>query len=323
VKDGEARTDILHKAHVEIAQTWKLWNKEKKMSDSVNTLGFIGLGVMGSRMCRNLARKSGKPVVGFDLNTARAAEIAEFGIEIVANPAEVAARADIVFLCLPGEPQVRDLCFGDDALVHNMRGGTTLVDMTTATVAINREVAAALASKAVAFADAPVARGVPSAEDGTLAITVGASDEVLAHIDPYLRCMGTDISHCGDVGTGQVLKLMNNMLIFQTVSALSEAMAIATRAGVDRTKVFDILSHGSADSFALRRHGSFMTSGDYPDDWFPIDYSVKDLGYALSLAEEFKVDAEVAKVAMQRLQSAQTQGWGHLYSPAIYKLFEE
>ncbi len=288
-----------------------------------NTLGFIGLGVMGGRMCRNLAAKSGKPVVAYDISEERAAVLAKHGVTIAGSPAEVAADADIIFLCLPGEPQVRDLCFGSGALVEHMRAGSTLVDMTTATVAINREVAAALGEKQVDFADAPVARGVPSAEDGTLAITVGATDAVLARIDPYLRCMGTDISHCGDVGTGQVLKLMNNMLIFQTVSALAEAMAIATRAGVDRDKVFDILSHGSADSFALRRHGAFMTTGDYPNDWFPIDYSIKDLGYALSLAEEFDVKADVAQVAMQRLQEAKERGWGHLYSPAVYKLFEE
>ena len=291
--------------------------------NDIHKLGFIGLGVMGARMCRNLARKSGKPVIAYDINSSACDNLAADDVEIASSPAAVAASADIVFLCLPGEQQIRDLCFGDSALVEAMRPGTVLVDMTTATVDINREVAAALSQRGVDFADAPVARGVPSAEDGTLAITVGASEPVLAHIEPYLRCMGTEISHCGDVGTGQVLKLMNNMLIFQTVSALSEAMAIATRAGVDRSKVFDILSRGSADSFALRRHGSFMTSGDYPDDWFPIDYSLKDLRYALALAESLEVDAAAAKVAERRLEQAQARGWGRLYSPAIYKLFEE
>ena len=288
-----------------------------------HTLGFIGLGVMGGRMCKNLAKKSGHTVVAFDMDASKAEALAEFGVEALPTAADVAARASAIFLCLPGAPQVRALCFGDGKLVASMRAGSTLIDMTTATVDVDREVAAALADKGVDFADAPIARGVPSAEDGTLAITVGASDAVFARIEPWLRCMGTEISHCGDVGTGQVLKLMNNMLIFQTVTALAEAMAIATRAGVDRSKVFDILSRGSADSFALRRHGSFMTSGDYPDDWFPIDYSLKDIGYALDLAESVGVDAEVAKTAKTRLAQAQERGWGHLYSPAIYKLYED
>ena len=289
------------------------------------TLGFIGLGVMGGRMCRNLARKSGKPVLGYDTVPARIAECtgAGVGIEAGASVADVAARADMVFLCVPGEPQVREVCFGAGGLVEHARAGQTIVDMTTATVAVNREVAAALAARGADFADAPIARGVPSAEDGTLAITVGASAEVLARIEPYLRCMGTEISHCGGVGTGLVMKLMNNMLLFQTVSALAETMAIATRAGVDRSKVFEVLSKGSADSFAMRRHGACMTAGEYPDDQFPTTYSLKDLRYALDLAERTGVDARGAKLVEERFVEAIDKGYGHLYSPVIYRLFEE
>jgi 3-hydroxyisobutyrate dehydrogenase-like beta-hydroxyacid dehydrogenase len=195
--------------------------------------------------------------------------------------------------------------------------------MTTATVEINREVAAALAAKGADFADGPVARGVPAAENGTLAITVGASDAVFERIKPYLACMGTEISHCGGIGTGQVLKLMNNMLIFQTVTALAEAMAIATRAGVDRARVFEILSRGSADSYCMRKHGSHMTTGKYPDDQFPITYSLKDLRYALSLADTVGVDAESAKLAEKKLLEAIDKGYGNLYSPALYKLFDD
>ena len=289
------------------------------------TLGFIGLGVMGGRMCRNLARKSGKRVLGYDTVPARIAECtgAGVGIKAGANVADVAARTDMVFLCVPGEPQVREVCFGAGGLVEHVRAGQTIVDMTTATVAVNREVAAALAAGGADFADAPIARGVPSAEDGTLAITVGASAEVLARIEPYLRCMGTEISHCGGVGSGLVIKLMNNMLLFQTVSALAETMAIATRAGVERSKVFEVLSKGSADSFAMRRHGACMTAGEYPDDQFPTTYSLKDLRYALDLAERTGVDARGAKLVEERFVEAIDKGYGRLYSPVIYRLFEE
>ena len=140
---------------------------------------------------------------------------------------------------------------------------------------------------------------------------------------PYLKCMGGDISHCGGIGNGQVLKLMNNMLIFQNVTALAEAMAIATRAGVDRSKVFDILSKGSADSYAMRKHGAHMVSGEYPDDQFPVTYSLKDIGYALDLAEKVGVDAQSAKHAESRLKLAADNGLGNYYSPVIYKLLEE
>ena len=179
-----------------------------------------------------------------------------------------------------------------------------------------------MAEKSVDFADAPVARGVPSAADGTLAITVGASPEVFERITPLLSHMGTDISHCGEIGTGQVLKLMNNMVLFQSVSALAEALAIATRAGVARDRLFEILSHGSADSFAMRRHGAWMAKDEYPDDLFSTVYSLKDLRYALALAESVGVDAKGAKLVGERFLEAIDRGYGHLYSPVIYKLLE-
>ena len=293
------------------------------MTGDPSTLGFIGLGVMGGRMCRNLARKSGKPIVGYDVVPARVAECAGAGVDAGASVADVVTRADIVFMCLPAEPQVREVCFGPGGVVAHAQAGGTVVDMTTATADVDREVATALVAKGVDFADAPVARGVPAAENGTLAITVGASEEVLARIEPYLRCMGAEISHCGGVGNGQVMKLMNNMLVFQTVSALAEAMAIATRAGVDRARVFEILSRGSADSYVLRKHGTHMTSGEYPDDQFPTTYSLKDLRYALDLAERSGVDARGAKLVEERFVEAIEKGYGHLYSPVIYRLLEQ
>lgn len=288
-----------------------------------NSLGFIGLGVMGGRMCRNLAQKSGKPVFGFDQDMGRAAALAAHGVSPVGSVAEVAEAADIVFLCLPGEPQVRGVCLGPDGLVNHLAPGKILVDMTTATVAVARNVAEACTSKGVGFADAPVARGVPAAEAGTLSITVGAEPALFAHLKRYLGCMGEEISHCGGVGTGQVLKLMNNMVLFANVSTLAEAMAIGSRAGVDRKTLFDTLARGSADSYALRKHGQHMISGEYPDDQFPITYSLKDLGYALDMAAEVGVDAKGAKLVRERFEESVARGDGQLYSPAVYKLFEE
>lgn len=289
----------------------------------IERLGFIGLGVMGGRMCRNLARKSGKPVIGYDIEPEKAVALSNFGVDAAGSVTEVVESTDMIFICVPGEPQVREVAFAKDGVVESARAGQTVVDMTTATVEVNREVAAALAEKGVDFADAPVARGVPAAEDGTLSIMVGADDEVLARIRPFLECMGTDISHCGGVGAGQVMKLMNNMLVFENVSAIAEAMAIATRAGVERARVFEILSRGSADSFVMRKHGRHMTTGEYPDDQFPTTYSLKDIGYALDLAEKVGVDAAGARLAQSRLQQAADRGLGRYYAPVIYKLFED
>ncbi|MFT5394323.1 MAG: 3-hydroxyisobutyrate dehydrogenase-like beta-hydroxyacid dehydrogenase [Gammaproteobacteria bacterium] len=291
--------------------------------EQAQRLGFIGVGTMGGRMCRNLATRSGLPVTAFDVSASNVEALADAGVTASASVAALTAAVDIIFMCLPGEPQIREVGFGPQGLVANVRAGQIVVDMTTATVGVEKELADALAAKGVEFADAPVAKGVPSAGDGTLSITVGASAALFSKIEPLLKTMGTEISHCGDIGTGQVVKLMNNMMVFQTVSALSEAMAIGTRAGVDRSKLFEFLSHGSADSFVLRRHGSWMTKGEYPDDLFPTTYSQKDLGYALALAEDVGVDAKGAKVVMERFAEAIEKGYGSMYSPVIYKLLED
>jgi 3-hydroxyisobutyrate dehydrogenase-like beta-hydroxyacid dehydrogenase len=295
-------------------------NREKIMAE-IHMLGFIGVGVMGGRMCRNLAAKSGKQVIAHDVDMDKVAALADAGVNAAAPVADVVQKTDLIFMCLPGEPQVRDVCLGEDGILTHARAGQTVVDMTTATAHIARHLCAKFADKSVDFADAPVARGVSSAEDGTLSIMVGGSGEVLARIKPYLACMGTDITHCGDVGTGQVMKLMNNMIVFQNVSALAEALAIGSRAGVDGALLFETLSRGSADSFALRKHGmQYMVKGEFPDNLFPVTYSLKDLRYALQLAEEYNVDAKGAKLVEQRFLEAIDKGYENLYNPVIYKL---
>ncbi len=264
----------------------------------ISTIGFIGLGAMGGPMCHNLARTSPVPVLAFDLDGSRVAAAVEVGARAAGGLEEI-ATADLVFVCVPGEPETREVCLGDGGLVQRSHPGQIVVDSTTATMRVNRQVADALAERGAHFADAPVARGVPNAVEGTLSITVGADPEVFDAIEPWLHMMGTDVAHCGPVGTGTVMKLMNNMV------------------------VFDLLGQGSADSFALRRHGTFMTTGDYPTDRFPSTYSRKDLGYALEMADELGVDAAGAALAARRLDEVIERGWGRQYSPVLYRLFED
>ena len=289
---------------------------------SIDLVSFVGLGAMGGPMCANLAAKSPVPVVAYDLNDEAVASAVSAGA-VRANDLASVGDADIVFVCVPGEAETRSVCLDAGGICEHARPGQIIVDCTTATVAINLEVAEVLRSKGAHFADAPVARGVPNAIDGTLSITVGAEDAIFSEIAPWLGHMGSDVAHCGPVGTGTVVKLMNNMVLFENVSALAEAMAIATRAGVDRSRVLDLLGQGSADSFALRRHGSFMTTGDYPADRFPTTYSVKDLDYALALADEVCVDAAGARLVRDRFNEIVERGLGHLYSPVVYELFDE
>ena len=293
------------------------------MSDAgIELVAFVGLGAMGGPMCANLARKSPVPTLAYDLDP-NAVQAAVRSGSVAANDLADTSRADIIFICVPGEEQTRAVCLAEGGLCDHAKAGQIVVDCTTATVRVNLDVSEALATKGAHFADAPVARGVPNAHDGTLSITVGASEEIFNRVAPWLSYMGTDVAYCGPVGTGTVMKLMNNMVLFETVSALAEAMAIATRAGVPRSRVLDLLGQGSADSFALRRHGSFMTSGDYPTDRFPTTYSLKDLDYALDLADQVGVDAKGARLIRERFSEIVDRGMGHFYSPVVYELFED
>src|SRR2546428_5139914 len=195
------------------------------------TLGFIGLGVMGEPMCRNLARKSGAAVVAFDRGAEPPAALARDSVGAAGSAGEVLARADPIFMCLPGEPQVRAVALGPDGLAAHVRAGQTVVDMSTAPVALARALGHAFAARGVDFADAPVARTAQAAKDGTLSIMVGGDPAVFERLRPYLACMGTEITHCGPVGAGQAVKLMNNIVVAQTVVALAEALAVARASG--------------------------------------------------------------------------------------------
>lgn len=289
----------------------------------IQKIGFIGVGTMGSRMCLNLAMKSGKPVIAYDTDLQTVEKLTEFGIEAAKSIAEIVEASDIVFMCLPGESEVRSVCLDDGGVLSKASAGKIIVDMSTSGPKIARELSEKFSSKSVEFADAPVARGVSSAQEGTLSIMFGGTEELLEKIRSELECMGTDIIHCGDVGSGQIMKLMNNMVLFQNVSALAEALTISKRAGIDVEMLFETLSKGSADSYALRKHGmKYMVKGIFPDDLFPVTYSLKDIRYALQLADETNVEAAGARVVERRLVEAVDVGLGKFYIPVIQKLLE-
>ncbi len=288
----------------------------------INTIGFIGLGVMGEPMCGHLARKSGRPVLGADLNPAPLARLAEDGLE--ASDVETIARsADIVFLSLPDGGALEQVCRGEDGLLTHMRSGTTVVDTTTAPVDLTRELAAEFEAKNIDYADAPIARTRQAARDGKLSVMVGARSDVFERIRPLIAHYATDITHCGEIGCGQVVKLMNNMVLVETVNALAEALTIARRAGVDSETLFETLAKGSADSFALRNHGmKAMLPGVFPKRAFPATYMRKDLGYARDLARQYGIDTKGADAADALLRQAIEADVGEGYFPVLLSVID-
>jgi 3-hydroxyisobutyrate dehydrogenase-like beta-hydroxyacid dehydrogenase len=296
------------------------------MSETTDTLGsiglgFIGLGVMGGPMCRNLVKKHGGPVHAFDMSPDALEELREAGAIPTGSITELARAVQVIFLSLPGGQQVRAVCA---EIADVAAPGTLIVDLSTTSVADARAVAALLAENNVSFVDAPVARTRQAAQEGTLSIMVGASEELFARVQPLLSYMATDVTHCGEVGCGQVVKLINNCLLFEHVAALAELMVVAERAGVGREKLIEAVSLGSGDSFALRNHGlKAMAPGIFPEKAFPSAYALKDLGYAIELAEQTGVEPRLPRLAAQYYQTAVEKGIGNKYFPAIIELIEK
>ena len=284
----------------------------------ITNIGFIGLGVMGEPICRNLLKKSGRRVLAFDLSREPLARLRSEGAEIAASVSDVVTRSHLVFLCLPSAKHVRAVF--DDGILGNVRQGQIIVDLGTSSVSQTRNFASQLKTKGASWADAPIARTRQAAQDGTLSVMVGTTSELFSAIEPIIRCFATDVTHCGAVGAGQVTKILNNMVLFETVNALAEAVVLARHSGVDAKLLLETLAKGSADSFALRNHGmKAILPGVFPERAFSTEYALKDLSYALELASEAGLKLRGAELVGTILQEAIDAGSGENYFPVIAK----
>src|SRR3954470_9562888 len=286
-----------------------------------DNIGFIGVGVMGEPMCRNLKRKSGTRVIARDRDAVPLQRLAQDGVIIAASIQQAAESASVVFLSLPSGEAVDEVMHGQDGILSILRAGQIVVDTSTSPVDLTRALARECAERGAAFIDAPIARTRAAAEAGTLAVMVGADPPIFDKVRPLLATFASEITLCGPVGCGQVVKILNNMVLFETVIALSEAKAIAERAGVAGAVLFDALSKGSADSFALRNHGmKAVLPKQFPTRAFSVSYARKDLAYALRLALATDVQAKGARVADEWLAQAITQGVQHQYWPVVSRV---
>jgi 3-hydroxyisobutyrate dehydrogenase-like beta-hydroxyacid dehydrogenase len=287
------------------------------------TIGFIGLGVMGSAMCRNISLKHAGDVIAFDMNSAAFAALEGTKARRAETLQEVAEQADIVFLSLPGAKQVEQVCLGPQGLASVSQLPSIIVDLSTTTVAGARTVAERLSVQGIAFADAPVARTREAAQRGELSIMVGADNALYARIEPFLRYMGSDVTHCGGVGCGQVVKLVNNAILFENTVAIAEMMVVGERAGVAPAVLLDAVSKGSGDSFALRNHArKAMLPRQFPEKSFPPEYVLKDISYVLELATQVGVSAHVTQLAERYYAATASNGWSGRYFPAVIEVVD-
>lgn len=291
------------------------------MMDTHETIGFVGLGVMGGPMCQNMARKHQSKVLAFDLSDEALRAVEEEGAERVASLADLAQASNIIFLSLPGDPQV-------DAVateILNAKGKCkVVVDLSTTSVEAARAVAQKLAVAGIEFADAPVARTREAAQQGALSIMVGAEQDLFDRIKPFLDYIATDITHGGKVGTGQVLKLVNNMLVFANTVAVAEMMVLGEAGGVDPEVLLDAVSKGSGDSFVLRNHArKAMLPRRFPDKAFSPEYVLKDIGGVFALAHSTGVNLPSAETTRSYYEAAVNHGYSGRYFPCVVELVDK
>ena len=287
---------------------------------TIETIGFVGLGVMGGPMCRNVASKHAGKVLMLDREPSTMAALSDTKAQAASSLEALAAAADVVFLSLPGGPQVESVSAGIQGAA---RKGTVVVDLSTTPVAVARAVGARLTAAGLVFADAPVARTREAAQRGELSIMVGAEPNVFARLKPLLDYMGSDVTLCGDVGCGQVVKLINNALVFENTLALAEMMVVGERAGVKPETLLDAVSKGSGDSFVLRNHGrKAMLPRNFPQQAFPPEYVLKDLDYVLELARDVNLRPAVSELARRTYDAACKQGLSGRYFPGVIEFVE-
>lgn len=269
-------------------------------------IGFIGLGIMGKPMAKNLL-KAGYPLVVHDVVPAPVAELVQAGATAAKSPREVAAQSELVITMLPNSPHVKAAVLGPEGVIAGAKAGTILVDMSSIAPLASRELAVALEKKGIEMLDAPVSGGEPKAIDGTLSVMVGGKEAVFAKVKDVLLKMAASVVLCGDIGAGNVTKLANQVIVALNIAAMSEAFTLATKAGVDPERVFDAIKGGLAGSTVLNAKAPMVLQGNYKPG-FRIELHIKDLQNALDTAHESGVPVPLTSQVMEIMQALKVDG---------------
>ena len=247
-------------------------------------VGFVGLGTMGGAMAANVAR-AGFQVTAWNRTPGRASDLQELGVVLAASPAAVATASDIVVTIVSDTPDVETVLFGEGGVASGAPAGTLVIDMSTISPSATRDYASRLAAQGVGMLDAPVSGGSEGAKKGTLSIFVGGEAADLERAHPVLAAMGTTITHVGQIGSGQAVKAVNQVILAGTYLGVAEGVVLAIKAGLDVEQVVGALSGGAAQSWVLANRSGRMLANDYPLG-FKVALHRKDLGIALQLARE-------------------------------------
>ena len=287
---------------------------------SGETIGFVGLGIMGLPMAKNLL-EAGYDVVGHNRSREPVEELVDHGGGSADSPKEATERADVLITCLPDSAVVSELMRADEGILAGVGEGTTVVDMSTISPTVTEELAAEVSERGGAMLDAPISGGEEGAIEGTLSIMVGGESEVLDANREILEAMGGTITHCGPSGAGQVTKACNQIVVANTMQAVSEALVFAEKAGADLEAVVDAISGGAAGCWALDNRAPTMIRGEF-DPGFFASYQYKDLRIATDAGEAFGSPMPITEVTHEMYKAMEENGMGKDDNSGVMQIVE-
>ncbi len=284
-------------------------------------IGFIGLGIMGKPMCHNLL-KAGYELVVCGRTPTTVAELVAAGATSAPTPREVAAQVGLVITMLPNSPEVEQVLLGPDGVIEGAKPGCMVADMSSIAPLVSRNIAARLAENGIELLDAPVSGGQPKAIEGTLSVMVGGKQEIFDQCEPVFKAMAASVVRVGDIGAGNVTKLANQIVVALNIAALSEAMVLAAKAGVEPELVFQAIRGGLAGSTVMDAKAPLMLDRKF-NPGFRINLHIKDLANALETSHEVGAPLPLTASVMEILQALKIDDFGDCDHGAIVRYFEK
>jgi 2-hydroxy-3-oxopropionate reductase len=284
-------------------------------------IGFIGLGIMGKPMSKNLL-KAGYELIVVDRNQKAVDEVVAAGAKSAATAKEAAQQADIIITMLPNSPHVKEVVLGENGVLDGAKQGTVFIDMSSIAPLVSRELAAKLAEKGVEMLDAPVSGGEPKAIDGTMSVMVGGKQEVFDKTYPVMKAMAGSVVRTGEVGAGNVTKLANQVIVALNIAAVSEALVLASKAGVEPDLVYQAIRGGLAGSTVLDAKAPLMMDRKF-DPGFRINLHIKDLANVLETSHDMGVPLPLTAAVMEMMQALKVDGMGDGDHSSLVKYYEK
>ena len=284
-------------------------------------IGFIGLGIMGKPMSKNLV-KAGYSLVVRDHNVSNEAELVELGATVAKTPKEVAEQVDVLITMVPNSPQVKEVCLGANGIIEGAKPGLIVIDMSSIAPLASREVHDALAEKGIKMLDAPVSGGEPKAIEGTLSVMVGGDKAVFEQCYDIMKAMAGSVVHTGDIGAGNVTKLANQVIVALNIAAMSEALSLATKAGVNPELVYQAIRGGLAGSTVLDAKAPMVLDRNLKPG-FRIDLHIKDYANARDTSHGIGAHLPLTAAVMEMMQALKVDGKGTSDHSALACYYEK